>query len=216
MLKRTIRYENLDGEMVEKEFFFNLSKAELVEMEMTSASGGGFEESMKRIVESNDGKAIMKEFERIILATVGYRDGDDFIKTEEFAQRFKNSGAYSELFIELVTDAEAGARFINSVIPAHLAEKVRGMQRPGQPQDYQKKEEPVTRNVFDSQPTPAIEPTPAPPVEAPQPEQVPDPLTYDNGTTAQIHAVDQANVGGLTRREVREHSDQPIFPPYDA
>lgn len=216
MLKRTIKYENLDGEMVEKEFHFNLNKDELVAMEMSSASGGGFEESMRRIVESNDGKAIMEEFEKIILATVGYRDGDDFVKTDEYAQRFKRSGAYGELFIELVTDAEAGARFINAVIPAHLAEKVRNIQRPGQPQDYQKKQEAPVANVFDqsSQPTPAIEPTPAPPVEAQQPEQTP-PVTYDSGTAA-IHAVDQANVGGLTRREVREHSDQPIFPPYDA
>lgn len=176
MLKRTIKYENLDGEMVEKEFYFNLTKAELVEMEMSNANGGGFEESMRRIVESNDGKAIMEEFEKIIMKTVGYRDGDDFIKTEDYRNRFKNSGAYSELFIELVTDAEAGARFINAVIPAHLAEKVRGLQRPGQPQDYQPKgtiavedlpinneEYLATRNVFDSDPVEATPPTTATP-----------------------------------------------------
>lgn len=211
MLKRTIRFENLDGEMVEKEFHFNLSKSELIEMEMTNANGGGFEEAMLAIVQSNDGKAIMEEFEKIILKTVGYRDGDEFIKTDEYTQRFRRSGAYDELFIELVTDAEAGARFINAVIPAHLAEKVKGMKRPGQPQDYQQKEAPVV-NVFDqgaqnSQPVPAETPMPAAPVEAPQPKQAPP---------VQEPVVDPlGHAQGLTRREVREHQDAPIFPTYD-
>lgn len=209
MLKRTIRFENLDGEMVEKEFHFNLSKSELIEMEMTNANGGGFEESMLRIIQSNDGKAIMDEFEKIIMKTVGFREGDEFIKSEEYSNRFRRSGAYDELFIELVTDAEAGARFINAVIPAHLAEKVKGMQRPGQPQDFQKKEAPVA-NVFDqnpenSQPIQAETPTPAAPVEAQQP------VTYDS-STAEIAAADQAV---RSRRELRQHEDAPIFPPYD-
>lgn len=139
MLKRTIKYENLDGEMVEKEFYFSLSKSELIKIEMENANGGGFEESMRRIIESNDGKAIMEEFEKIILATVGYRDGDEFIKTEEYTRRFKGSGAYDELFVELVTDAEKGAEFINSVVPRNLAEKIRNMN--GRPQDHLQKEE---------------------------------------------------------------------------
>lgn len=140
MLKRNITFENLDGEMVTKEFHFNLSKAELIRLEAENDGKGGYQEAMQRIVDAKDGKAIMDEFENIIMLTVGERQGDQFVKSPEIKAAFRNSAAYDELFMELVTDAGAGAAFVNGVIPAHLANSVKNAPRPGQPQDYLKKD----------------------------------------------------------------------------
>lgn len=189
MLKKDITFENLDGDMITQTFYFNLNKAELVAMEMEGGEGG-FQAAMQQIIDSKDGKAIMEQFRNIILKTVGYRheDGIRFIKTQDYRDAFEESGAYSELFVSLVTDAEAGAQFINGVIPRNLAEKVAAMQnQPGVPQDYKRKElqtaSPNERNVFDQNPSSVADlpdPQPAQPVQVPsvpepEPTQVPQP-----------------------------------------
>lgn len=123
MLKKTITYKDFNDEEVTEDFFFHLSKAELVELQMSHP--GGLEEAIRRIMKAEDGKAIIAEFKGIILSSYGERspDGRHFVKTQELRDRFESSEAYSTLFMELVTDAEAAARFVNGIIPADLADQ---------------------------------------------------------------------------------------------
>ena len=120
MLKKSITYETYSGETVTEDFYFHLTKAELVELEMSHKEG--LSESLKRIVETEDGKEIIKEFKNIILKAYGQKsdDGRRFIKNDQLRQEFESTEAYSVLFMELVTDAGAAAQFVNEVIPQGL------------------------------------------------------------------------------------------------
>ncbi len=124
MLKKTITYEDFNGETVSEDFFFHLSKAELVELELSH--DGGLSASLKRIVDAEDGKAIVAEFKNSILSSYGKRsdDGKRFIKNQALRDEFESTEAYSSLFMELVMDTDAAIEFINGIIPAGMAEDV--------------------------------------------------------------------------------------------
>jgi hypothetical protein len=123
MLKKTITYVDFNGDEVSEDFFFHLSKAELVELELSYK--GGLQEAIKRIVEAEDGKAIIAEFKNIILSSYGEKsdDGRRFIKNQTLREEFESTEAYSTLFMELVTDADKAAEFVRGVIPKDLAEE---------------------------------------------------------------------------------------------
>lgn len=123
MLKKTITYTDFNDEEVSEDFFFHLSKAELVELEMSHK--GGLEAAIKRIAEAEDGKAIVAEFKNIILSSYGQRseDGRRFVKNQALRDEFESTEAYSTLFMELVTDADKAAEFVRGVIPQDLAEE---------------------------------------------------------------------------------------------
>ena len=123
MLKKTIKYKDFNGEEVEEDYYFHLTKAELVELEMSHE--GGLAESLKKIVASEDGKQIIAEFKNIILNAYGQRseNGRFFKKTQELQDEFASSEAYSALFMELVTDADAASEFVVGIIPEGLAEE---------------------------------------------------------------------------------------------
>lgn len=124
MLKKTIKYTDFNGDEVTEDFFFHLSKAELVELEMSEK--GGLSDRMQRIIAAEDGKAIMDEFKKIILMAYGQRsdDGKRFIKNKALSEEFGSSEAYSELFMELVTKPDEAAAFVNGLIPAGMAEQL--------------------------------------------------------------------------------------------
>jgi hypothetical protein len=124
MLKKTITYVDFNGEEVSEDYFFHLSKAELVELEMSHE--GGLTEKIQRIAAAQDGKAIIAEFKNIILGSYGQRslDGRRFIKNQTLRDEFEQTEAYSTLFMELVTDADKAAEFVRGVIPQDLAEEV--------------------------------------------------------------------------------------------
>ena len=123
MLKKTITYVDFNGDEVSEHFFFHLSKAELVELEMSHQ--GGLQEAIRRIVEAEDGKAIIAEFKNIILSSYGQRsaDGKRFIKNQTLRDEFESTEAYSTLFMELVTDADKASEFVSGVIPQDMAEE---------------------------------------------------------------------------------------------
>lgn len=120
MLKKTITYTDYNGTERTEDFFFNLNKAELMEMEMSTA--GGLAEMIQNIVKANDGPAIMKIFKDIVLKAYGEKspDGKKFIKSEELSTAFSQTEAYSNLFMELATDADVAAAFINGIIPSDI------------------------------------------------------------------------------------------------
>lgn len=117
MLKKTITYVDYDGNPRTEDFYFNLSKAEIVKMEVSTS--GGMEKMLQELVASKDGKRIMEVFNGIILKAYGEKipDGKRFVKSAELSQAFEQTEAYSELFMELVTDADKAAAFVNGIIP---------------------------------------------------------------------------------------------------
>lgn len=123
MLKKTITYNDFNGDGVSEEYFFHLSKAELVEMELSHQ--GGLSEALQRIIAAEDGKGIVAEFKNIILSAYGKRseDGKRFVKNATIREEFESSEAYSTLFMELVTDTDAAVEFINGIIPQGMAEE---------------------------------------------------------------------------------------------
>lgn len=120
MLKKTITYEDFDGNQVTEDHFFHLSKADLVEMEVSQK--GGMAAYLQTIIDSDDGNQIMAQFKSLILKSYGKRsdDGRRFTKNDQLRQEFESSEAYSTMFMELVTDAGAAAQFVEGVVPHNL------------------------------------------------------------------------------------------------
>lgn len=123
MLKKTITYTDYNGVDRTEDFYFNLTKAELTEMELSTT--GGMAEMMQRIVNAQDAPAIIKIFKEIVLKAYGQKspDGRRFIKSEALREEFSQTEAYSILFMELATDADAAAKFINGIVPADTAKQ---------------------------------------------------------------------------------------------
>ena len=117
MLKKTIKFVDYNETERTEDFYFNLSKAEVMEMEMSTT--GGLAERLTKIIAAQDQPAIIKEFKSLILKSYGEKspDGKQFIKNEELATRFAQTEAYSNLFMELATDNDAAAAFINGIVP---------------------------------------------------------------------------------------------------
>ena len=122
MLKKTITYTDYNGVERTEDFYFNLSKAEVMEMEMSTA--GGLAERIQRIVSTQDAPAIIKIFKDLVLDAYGEKslDGKRFLKVDENGNRlsvaFSQTEAYSQLFMELATDADAAAKFVNGIVPS--------------------------------------------------------------------------------------------------
>jgi len=131
VLKKTLTYENpFTGMKTTEEFHFHISKADMVRMQLeehqetfTSKDGeelNGMRAKLQRIVEAEDGKAMMPVFEDIIRRAYGRKEGDRFMRSDELWADFKGSGAFDELLFELCTDVEASSAFINGIMPANL------------------------------------------------------------------------------------------------
>lgn len=121
MLKKTVQYEDYNGNTVNEDFYFNLSKAELIEMDVEYNAGLG--ETLQRIIETKDSKALIMEFKKLILISYGKKseDGKRFIKNETLRNEFEQSAAYSTLFMELAMDDKSAADFIKGVLPKDMA-----------------------------------------------------------------------------------------------
>ena len=118
MLKKTITYVDYNGTERKEDFYFNLSKAEIMEMEMGTT--GGMVEMINRIVAAQEAPAIIDVFKKMILKAYGEKsaDGKRFIKSKEISEAFSQTEAYSQLFMELATDADAASKFVNGIVPA--------------------------------------------------------------------------------------------------
>lgn len=117
MLKKTITYKDYNDNERTEDFYFNLSKAESMEMEMSI--NGGLSEMIRRIVAAQDQPTIIATFKTIILKAYGEKspDGRRFIKSEELSKAFSETEAYSQLYMELATNADAAAAFVNGIVP---------------------------------------------------------------------------------------------------
>lgn len=127
MIKKTVTYTDYNGVERTENFYFNMSKAEVMEMELSTA--GGMAESIQKIVDAKDAPAIIRVFKELVLKAYGVKsdDGRRFKKVKPdgtlYADEFKETEAYSQIFMELATDADKAAEFVNGIMPAELAQK---------------------------------------------------------------------------------------------
>lgn len=124
MVVKKIKYTDFNGVEREEEFMFNLTEAEITEMELTT--DGGLSDSIKKIISAQDTPEIIKTFKMLLLKSYGEKsaDGRRFIKSEELTEAFTQTNAYSQLFMELATDDKAAIAFINGIIPDSMRERV--------------------------------------------------------------------------------------------
>lgn len=117
MIKKTITYIDYNDNERTEDFYFNLSKAELTEMELTET--GGLVNLINKIIAEQDNKAIIKMFKDLVIKSHGVKsaDGRKFIKNENTREDFTQTEAYSEIFMELATDADAAAVFVKGILP---------------------------------------------------------------------------------------------------
>lgn len=122
MLKKTIKYTNYNGEEKQKDFFFNLKKSELVDLQYSSPKG--FIDYITKITKSEDSQALWKAFRDIVLLAYGEKseDGERFVKSKEISEAFEQTEAFSELIMELMGETDAAATFINSIMPKDLVD----------------------------------------------------------------------------------------------
>lgn len=120
MVKKTITYVDYNDNERTEDFYFNLSKAELMEMELSIS--GGLTEKIQSIIAAQDAPAIIKIFKELILKAYGQKspDGKRFIKSQEIQDEFSQTEAYSQLFMLLATDEKEAADFVNGIIPQDL------------------------------------------------------------------------------------------------
>ena len=124
MLSKKIKYTDYNGVEREETFLFNLSKAELMEMELGIT--GGLSDMLKNIIASQDTPSIVKIFKDLILKAYGEKspDGKRFIKIDEkgnpLSVAFSQTEAYSNLFMELATDSDAATNFIRGIVPGDI------------------------------------------------------------------------------------------------
>lgn len=123
MFKKTITFKNFNDEEVTQDFYFHLSKAELLAM---AADGNAMVERINRIIATKDGHAILKEFRELIKEAAGIRseDGSRFIKTDEAKSELMDSPAFDELLMELATNADASAAFVRQLIPEKMQKEM--------------------------------------------------------------------------------------------
>lgn len=123
MLKKTITYTDWNGVSRTEDFYFNLSKPEIVRMQ--ASEKGGYDAQLNSIAKGGDPKTIMRFFEDFIYHAYGEKseDGRRFIKSDEISQAFMETPAYEKLFEELVTSADVAGEFVNAVMNAENTSK---------------------------------------------------------------------------------------------
>lgn len=118
MIKKTVNYINFNGEEVTEECYFNLSKAEITEMEVIVE--GGYMKLLEDVVASKDNRKILEVFKDLILKAYGIKseDGRRFMKSDKLSEEFSQTEAFSEVFMDLATNSKSATAFVEGIIPS--------------------------------------------------------------------------------------------------
>ena len=124
MLKKTITYEDYNGITRKEDFLFNLTKTELMKWDLKTP--GGLAAKLERITQKFDIPELTSFIEALIDNSYGIKsdDGVRFIKDEKLSTMFRQTEAYDQLFVELLSDEKKTAAFINGILPKALMEEV--------------------------------------------------------------------------------------------
>lgn len=127
MFKITKTYTDFNGNERKEDFYFHLTEAEVMKMQLGTT--GGLAETIERLISLQDGPAILEVFEDLVMKAYGVKsaDGREFIKNQALRDSFAQTQAYSDIYVELATDADKAAKFINGILPANLSKKVAEM-----------------------------------------------------------------------------------------
>lgn len=124
MLVKKIKYKDYNGIEREEDFYFNLNKAEIFNLQFGRVKGG-LDTYIKKMIEAEDVPSLINLFEDLVLSAYGEKseDGKRFIKNDMLREEFKQTEAYSELIMELVQDDKVASDFINALVPKDLADE---------------------------------------------------------------------------------------------
>lgn len=124
MIKKTVTYTDYNGVERKEDFYFNLTKAEVMKLQLGTV--GGLSAMLQKIIDTNDVPTLMNIFEDLVLKAYGVKsdDGRRFIKNDEVRAEFAETEAYSQIYMELAFDAKAAAEFVNGIIPADVAKAI--------------------------------------------------------------------------------------------
>lgn len=124
MIKKTVTYTDYNGVERKEDFYFNLTKAEVMKLQLGTV--GGLSAMLQKIIDTNDVPTLMNIFEDLVLKAYGVKsdDGRRFIKNDEVRAAFAETEAYSQIYMELAFDAKAAAEFVNGIIPADVAKAI--------------------------------------------------------------------------------------------
>lgn len=144
MYKKTVKYVDFNGNEREEDFFFNLTEAELYDMEL-SGKDSSMGEYLQRIYKAQDKSELVRVFKNLVLKAYGEKseDGKFFIKEDgKRAAKFAESAAFPIIYMELATDAKAASEFANGIMPADLNNKIDALvakaQKNGEPPVFTK------------------------------------------------------------------------------
>lgn len=117
MIKKTVTYTDYNGVERTEDFYFNLNEAEALKLEMGVT--GGLSAMVQRVIAAKDNTTLINIFEELVLKAYGVKgpDGREFIKNDEVRAKFTQTEAYSIIFMELATNAEKAAEFVNGIVP---------------------------------------------------------------------------------------------------
>lgn len=123
MLKKTFKFVDYNGNPRTEDHYFNLTQAEVTELELSV--DGGLTAMINRVVQAQNGRQIIDTMKDIILKSYGVKspDGRRFIKNQEVRDAFVQTEAYSQLFMELATNAQAASDFVAGIISAKTDEE---------------------------------------------------------------------------------------------
>jgi hypothetical protein len=124
MLKRSISYKDFNDVDCVDIFYFNISKPELIELEVKYEHG--LTSMIQRIIEQKDHKELIKLFKELVLLAHGQKspDGKRFIKSDQLREEFSQTAAYNALFVELATNDEAAANFLKGALPTDMVGEI--------------------------------------------------------------------------------------------
>lgn len=123
MLKKTIAYTDYNGLERTEDFYFNLTQAECLDLELSRT--GGLTSLIDKIVNEQDISKIADIFKEIVLKAYGEKsaDGRRFVKSQEVLDNFTQTEAFSKLYMELATDSDAAAEFVNGILPKSIVDE---------------------------------------------------------------------------------------------
>lgn len=121
MIKKTVTYKDLNGKERTETFYFHYFESEIMDMEMSEE--GGLAERIQRIIDAKDQASLLKVIKKFVVDAYGIKsdDGRRFIKSQEVKDAFIQCPAYSKIYMELLTNDELAAEFVNQVVPEDMA-----------------------------------------------------------------------------------------------